>query len=237
MLSDYNIQTCHLSDIWYPRGMKNLQGMPPLLYYRGNINIVNSYKNVAVIGSRKSSKSGMMLSYEAGRTSAELGITVVNGLALGCDTEAMKGALSVGGRCIAVMPCGLEQIVPKSNYGLAEEILEKGGCLISQYSVGTAVREYQYVERDKLQSAISQGVLIVEAQEKSGTMHTADFAIRQYRRLACYYSMVVNAASGNKELENKGKANILRNKQDLQTFLTSIVQEGEYEQLSLDINL
>lgn len=232
---NFNILTCDKDNKWYPRGMKDLTSMPPVIYYKGDIKIVNCHKNVAVIGSRKSSAEGLKLSYEAGRIGAELGINIVNGLALGCDTEALKGALSVGGKCIGIMPCGLNQIQPKSNFGLAEEILEKGGCLISQYPIGTVVRDYQYVERDRLQSAIGQGVLIIEAQEKSGTMHTANFAIGQYRRLACYYHLLVNSASGNKYLEERGKVKTIKTETDLRGFFADILGEEIYEQISFDI--
>lgn len=234
-LNKYDILTCDKDNTWYPRGMKELSNMPSVLYYRGDIKIINSHKNVAVIGSRKSSAEGLRLSAEAGRIGAELGINIVNGLALGCDTEALKGALSVGGKCVAIMPCGLDQIQPKSNYKLAEEILENGGCLISQYPVGTAIREYQYVERDRLQSAIGQGILIVEAQEKSGTMHTATFAMKQYKRVACYYHQLVNLASGNKYLEEKSKSRILKSELDLRTFFAEVIEEEMCEQISFDI--
>jgi DNA processing protein len=115
-----------------------------------------------------------------------MGITVVNGLALGCDTYALKGALSVGGKCIAVMPCGLDQIVPKSNYYLARTILENGGLLISEYPIGTKLEKYMYVERDRLQSTVSDAIIVIEASYQSGTMHTVRAARRQGKPTACY---------------------------------------------------
>lgn len=236
-LMRYNILACNKCDVDYPVGMKNLAGMPSILYYRGNIAIINQNKNIAVVGSRMSSPEGKKLAYTAGRIAAEAGVNLVNGLALGCDTEAVKGSLSMGGKCIAVMPCGLDQIQPKSNTKLAVDILENGGCLISQYPIGTPVKNYQYVERDRIQSGVSQGVLIIEAQEKSGTMHTADFAVKQYRRLACYYYQLVNYASGNKYLEQAGKAQALRTEQDLRKFYKDVAAEEMFEQISLQIPL
>ena len=211
----YGISYCLAGDEYYPKAMSGLKGMPPLLFYKGNIEIVNQYKNIAVIGSRKFSQVGKELSYEAGRAVAGEGINLVNGLALGCDAEAIKGALKEGGRCIAVMPCGLERIQPRSNQRLAEEILENGGCLLSEYPVGTQAEKYRYVERDRLQSAVSHCVLIIEAQRTSGTMHTAEFAVRQQKRLACYYYKLLETASGNQYLEEAQKAQILKNKEDL----------------------
>ena len=110
------------------------------------------------------------------------------------------------------MPCGLEQIQPKSNQRLAEQILENGGCMISEFPVGTPIQRYRYVERDRLQSGISQRVLIVEAEQNSGTMHTADFAKKQYKRLACYYEALFRDALGNKYLAASKKAEVLKMK-------------------------
>lgn len=97
-----------------------------VIYYKGNISLINATKNIAVIGTRKISDRGRKLAYETGCILAKRKITLVNGLALGCDAEAIKGALSEGGKCIAVMPCGLEQVQPRLNYRLAEQIHGKG---------------------------------------------------------------------------------------------------------------
>jgi DNA processing protein len=228
----YEIFSCNVEYEYYPSALKSLQAMPRMLYYKGAIEIINRNKNVAVIGTRQSSESGMRLSYEAGRTVGELGLNLVNGLALGCDTEAIKGALSVGGKCIAIMPCGLDQIQPKSNRKLAEEILDQGGCLLSEYPAGTGIEKYRYVERDRIQSGISQGVLVIEAEEKSGTMHTANAAIRQNKRLACYYHELLKHSSGNKYLESSGKAEVLKTKTDMEDFLERVLQGEQFEQLS-----
>ena len=91
-----------------------------------------------------------------------------------------------------------------------------------------------YVERDRLQSGISQGVIIIEAEKESGTMHTAKYAINQYKRLACYYHRMLEMSSGNKYLEDIGKAEILKSDHDLQIFLQTIVKENDYEQLTFD---
>lgn len=173
------------------------------------------------------------MAYETGCILAKRKITLVNGLALGCDAEAIKGALSEGGKCIAVMPCGLEQVQPRSNYRLAEQILEKGGCMISEYPVGSSIQKYRYVERDKVQSEISQGIMIIEADENSGTMHTAEFAMRQHKRLACYYHKMIELSNGNLLLENSGKAKVIKTQSDLEEFIDIVGEEKEFQQLTL----
>lgn len=231
----YGIYYCLAGDELYPKEMNNLKNMPPLLFYKGNIKAVNQYKNIAVIGSRRLSAEGRRLSYRAGEIVAGEGLNLVNGLALGCDTEAIKGALASNGRCIAVMPCGLERIQPASNRKLAEEILEKDGCLLSEYPVGTDIQKFQYIERDRLQSGVSQGVVIIEAERESGTMHTVDFAAQQLKRMACYYHAIFKLASGNQYLEETGKARTLKQDGDLQNFIADIKKTPQFEQLTLDL--
>ncbi|MDO4330353.1 MAG: DNA-processing protein DprA [Lachnospiraceae bacterium] len=231
--AQYGISYCTLEDERYPSELRKIVNRPPVLYYRGDIEIMNQNKNLAVIGSRNFSAAGAKLSYHTGKIIGKSGFNLVNGLAIGCDTEALKGALSANGRCIAIMPCGLEQIQPKSNQKLAEAIVEKGGCLLSEYPVGTRLEKYRYVERDRLQSGVSQGVLVVEAEEKSGTMHTARFALSQCKRLACYWYKMLEFSSGNQYLEEGKKAQILKSEQDLMNFIKSISSE-EYEQISFE---
>lgn len=230
---DYEIALVKENENLYPKGLLNISGRPVLLYYKGNIEIINQYKNIAVVGTRKASEKGQRAAYEAGQLVAEKGINLVNGLALGCDAAAIKGALNSGGKCIAIMPCGLEQVQPKSHYELAEEILAKGGCILSEYPVGTSVQKYQYVARDRLQSGISQGVIVIEAEEKSGTMHTADYALKQYKRIACYYNELIEHSSGNRLLETNEKVQVLKTKEDERKFIDYIINDDIYVQMTL----
>lgn len=234
VLNDQGISFCTRNDKVYPKGLRELAGMPPVLYYKGNVEIINQYKNIAVIGTRKPSEAGGRLAYESGEMVGKANVNLVNGLALGCDTEALKGALAVNGKCVVIMPCGLEEVLPKANQKLAEEIVEKGGCLLSEYPIGTKVQKYHYVERDRLQSGISQGILVVEAEMKSGTMHTAEFAIKQYKRLACYYYKLLSLNSGNQYLESSGKAQVLKEKKELEILIEKVLSESDYEQLTFE---
>lgn len=229
---EYEILSLTSENQHYPKGMLKLN-KKSILFCKGNMELVNASKNVAVIGARRASENGLKISYETGRILAERQITLVNGLALGCDTEAVKGALSAGGKCIAIMPCGLDQVYPQSNYGLAEKVLDNGGCLISEYPVGNIIKKYQYVERDRIQSEISHGVLIIEAEENSGTMLTADFALKQHKRLACYYHKLMELSKGNQLLENSGKATILKSNEDVKAYIDTIDNEQEFQQLTL----
>ena len=97
------------------------------------------------------------------------------------------------------------------------------------------LEKYQYVERDRLQSGVSDGVLVVEAERESGTMHTVEYAKQQYRRLACYCNALfaIEKATGNQYIQENSRAQIINNTNDLNIFLNDIAQEPYYEQMSL----
>ncbi len=228
-----DIHYCSKNDVNYPKMLKNIKNAPDTIYYKGNIEIVTEYKNVAVIGSRQCSAYGKHLAYETAKYLSDRQINVVNGLALGCDTAALRGALDNAGKCIVWLPCGLDNIQPKSNRNLADEIVDKGGCLLSEYSEGTEIKKYNYVQRDRLQSGISQGVIVIEADRNSGTMHTADFAVSQYKRLACYYHKLLEHSTGNKYLEEGKDTKVLKQLSNLEEFVDDIINEEQYEQMTL----
>lgn len=230
---EYEIAYIKENEKNYPKGLLNISRNPSILYYKGNIDIVNCKKNIAIIGTRNASEKGLRLAYETGQSIAEQGLNVVNGLAIGCDAAALRGALSKNGKCIAVMPCGLDQVQPKTNFKLAEEILEKGGCLISEYKAGIGVQKYQYVARDRIQSGISQGIIVIEAEEKSGTMHTVNFSRQQFKRIACYYNKLVELSSGNKLIENMDGVTVFKEDKDRMDYILTIENESEYQQISL----
>lgn len=230
------IHMCTVDDAKYPESLKELKEKPKVLYYKGNIEILNQQKSIAVIGTRSLSEAGRRYAYNAGRIIGKKGFTTVNGLALGCDTEALKGALEGGGKCVVILPCGLNEIYPKSNQKLAEQILQQGGCLVSEYVEGTKPERYRFVERDRLQSGVTQGILVIEALEKSGTMHTVEYARKQHRRIACYYHELLAFTSGNSKIENLYKGKVIKKREDLEEYLEEIEKEQKYIQLTFDFS-
>lgn len=229
------INRCLPGDQDYPKGLMTITKYPEELFYKGNIDIINGSTCVAIVGSREVSDVGIKKAYEYGQIAAEKGFVVVNGLAIGCDTHAIRGALSVGGKCVAVLPCGLDYIYPKTNERLACEVVKAGGCIISEYEEGIKPTKYSFVHRDRLQSGISAGVVVVETEIKGGTMHTVDFARKQNRRLACYYSKASQMKSGNKEIAKRGVVDLVEDKESFVDFLMKIkeVTFVKYDQLAL----
>ncbi len=231
-MNTQDIAVCTQNDIWYPKSLLEIKKAPSKLFYMGDIGILNRCRGVAVIGTRKASSYGLEIARKIGQMAADSELIVINGLAIGCDTASLEGAISQNGKCVVVLPCGLDQIYPKSNYELAEKILEHGGCLISEYDQGITPQKNCFIDRDRIQSGLSNGIIIVESDETGGTMHTANFAQKQYRRIACYYSNLLEHMSGNKYLVESGKGEMLKKMEDVQVFMNRILNDEEYEQMT-----
>jgi DNA processing protein len=147
---------------------------PLLLWYRGDLSITQ-LPGLAVIGTREASPEGVAGGTYLSGEFANRGFNIVSGLAVGCDTCGHKGALKVGGKTTAILANGLDSdsIYPPENKDLAEEIVEKGGLLLSEYPVGTPVNRYSLVARDRLQSGLALATLVVQTGVNGGTMHAA----------------------------------------------------------------
>lgn len=135
---------------------------------------------VAIVGARKLTTYGQTVTYKLAQDLARAGVVIVSGLALGVDSVAHKAVVDLGLPTIAVLPRGLDKIYPVSHTQLARRILETGGALVSEYPAGQgAPMKHQFIARNRIIAAISQGVVITEAAAKSGSLHTADFALEQ----------------------------------------------------------
>lgn len=136
---------------------------------------------MAIIGTRKPTAYGQAITHKLAYQLAKHGVVIVSGLALGVDAIAHKAALEAGGTAIAVMPGGLTHIAPRANRNLAIDILRGGGMLLSEYAPDDPIYKVNFIARNRIVSGISDGLLVVEATAKSGTMHTASFALEQGR--------------------------------------------------------
>lgn len=164
----------------YPNLLKEISHPPQRLWLKG-AKLDNTEKRLTVVGARTPTQYGRKVVEKLIKEVAEAGVTIVSGLAIGIDGLAHKAALDAGGKTIAVMAGGLDNIYPPSNQKLSERILANGGTIISEYPEGTEYFKSNFVARNRIQSGLSEAVLIVEAAEKSGTLITADFAIDQNR--------------------------------------------------------
>ncbi|HEX2909799.1 MAG TPA: DNA-processing protein DprA [Chloroflexia bacterium] len=168
----------------FPARLTAIADPPLLLFARGNLDIL-AQKGLALVGTRTPTPFATNAAEKLGRKSAELGLIVVSGLALGCDTAAHRGCLAGQGRTVATLPGGFNNIYPPENRELAEEIVAQGGCLLSEYLPEAQPQAAYFVERDRLQVALSEAVLVIETEKTGGTMHTARFCLEQAKPLAC----------------------------------------------------
>lgn len=217
-----NIQIVTYLDEDYPKRLKTIIDKPTVLYYKGNIECLNKKDTVAIIGTREPTEYGVKIARNVGSSFGKRDYVVVSGLALGCDMYGHEGCLDENGTTVAVMPCGLDTVYPAKNKPLAEKILDKGGCLISEYPIKTRVFKNFFVERDRLQSGLSDGVFVIETGEKGGTLHTVGYALEYKRVVACYNHpskyLTEPKTFGNQKLIREGKALAVGNDDELEEF-------------------
>jgi DNA processing protein len=181
-----NIKCINVLDNDFPEKLKNIKNPPVLLFYKGNKSIVYRDNSIAIIGTRKPTEHGKKISERLGYVYGKYGFIVISGLAKGCDENAHKGCLNVHGKSVGVLPCSLDKVYPASNKQLAKMIIEEDGCLLSEYQIGQSMFKNSMVERDRLQSALSKAVVVVETTVDGGTMHTVNFALEQGKYVIVY---------------------------------------------------
>lgn len=163
---------------------EELNDYPIILFYLGELSILNQEKCAAVIGTRHPTEIGYQFNIKIAEKMAEENVTVVSGLAIGCDQAAHTGCLNAGGKTAAFLPTPVNEVLPISNRKLAERIVEEGGCLLSEYpprDKDFPVQNYCYVQRDRLQAMASDAVITSEFDENSGTVHTLRYAQKYHK--------------------------------------------------------
>lgn len=162
----------------YTKGIQSIANIPKRLWLYGNLP-VQRIPTVAIVGTRRPTPYGKEVTYKLSYDLARQGVVIVSGLALGVDGIAHQAALDAGGATIAVIPTPLESIHPKTHRDLAERIVTSGGALISEYDALDRVFKVNFVARNRIVAALSDGVLITEAAARSGTLTTAHAALEQ----------------------------------------------------------
>jgi DNA processing protein len=203
-------------DGFYPANLKNIPDAPPLLYMRGEV-LPQDEKAIAVVGSRTFTNYGRKATEKIVGHLAELGVTIISGLARGIDSCAHRSALQAGGRTIAVFGCGLDRVYPTENGKLALEILSSGAWL-SEFPLGTEPVGVNFPRRNRLISGLSLGVVVVEAGEKSGALLTAGEALEQNREVFAVPGDITKATS-------RGTNSLIKQGAKLVTGLEDILEE------------
>lgn len=208
------IKQLDLIDKEYPNSLKNIYDSPITLFYKGNIDLLNT-RCVSIVGSRNATKYGLETSYRIGKDCAISNLTVVSGMARGIDTMAHRGTLSINGNTIAVVGCGLDRVYPFENFELFNQIADRG-LIVSEYVIGTKIQPGNFPARNRIISGISDDLIVVEATEKSGALITVDFALEQGKNV---YVVPGNINS----YKSKGTNELIKNGAFVYTSIKDIV--------------
>ncbi|MGN0976905.1 MAG: DNA-processing protein DprA [Faecousia sp.] len=174
------LQLLTYRDAAYPTALKNISDPPIVLYYKGQLPDFDALPVIGVVGTRKASAYGMTTAKRLGYQISRCGGVVVSGMAAGIDAMAMHGALTGGQKVVGVLGCGADVVYPLCNRSLFRDV-EAYGCILSEFPPGTQPLKWNFPKRNRIISGLSNGVLVVEAPEKSGALITANLAAEQGR--------------------------------------------------------
>lgn len=204
-----------LDDGSYPYLLREIADPPITLYVKGDWQACLDAPCISVVGSRRCSTYGKNASEMLSRDLAANGVTIVSGFARGIDSAAHIGAIRGKGRTVAVLGTGIDQIYPKENVKLFDEILANGGAIVSQFPLGTPPLRENFPYRNRIISGLSLGVLIVEASERSGSLITARLAMEQNREVLAVPGNITSKNSFGTNYLIKSGAKLVQQWQDV----------------------
>jgi len=213
-LEQLNIQALYEEEDSYPEYFRVLDDMPPVLFAKGDVSLLEAERRLTVVGTRSNTEYGERIAKSWGESLGRAGVTVVSGMALGIDALAQSACMDAGGKTIAVLGCGVNVIYPMGNEALYHRI-EKDGLLISEITPGQRANKGYFPLRNRLMSAIGQAALVIEGNLKSGTRHTVDYALGYSREVFAVPGSIYSQRS---ELTNhliKNGANVATCVQDI----------------------
>lgn len=216
------ITAISLYDYLYPENFRALGSDAPVLFFaKGNTMLLRKpCKFITIIVSRKISDYVARVGTRLAHILAEKEYIIVGGLATGSDTCGHKGAMETG--CtIAVMTYGLDMVVPSENTGLFLQMIDNGSLAISEYPIGYAPNKASYVERDRLQAGIADGLIVLETSEDGGTMHAVRKASELHRPIGCLSPDIVEQ-TGNRMLIDQYGAVTINTQEDIDAFVKSL---------------
>lgn len=178
---ELGVRILSVTDPEYPELLRLLPDRPMVLFVTGCLR--SGRKNVACVGTREPSSFGVLVTQRIVEMLVDNQWSIISGLALGIDAEAHRQALAKGGHTVAVLANGLDKVYPREHKSLAAEILDKGGALVSEQAFGVSATPSNLVQRDRLQSGMSVGTIVMQTDVEGGSMHTARFTLTQRRKL------------------------------------------------------
>lgn len=222
-------ERCHcqiisFDDVAYPTQLKQIYDPPLVLFIQGNKALL-SKDQLAIVGSRSASISGKEITKKLARELWQAGVVVTSGLAIGIDGYAHKAVVDCQGHTIAVVATGLDIVYPSRHKLLAHHILECGGAIVSEFPPGTVAKAGHFPKRNRIISGLSKGVLVVEAELKSGSLITARTALEQNREVFAVPGNIANP-------QTKGCHWLIKQGAKLVDELADIFNELEFTRLS-----
>ena len=187
------VQVLTWDDDEYPDNLRQIDAPPPVIYVRGTLSEVDAW-SVGIVGTRRATPYGREVARTIASELARAGVTVISGLALGIDAVAHKAALDAGGRTIAVLGSGVDQLYPATNEPLGLRMIEQG-AVVSEYALGVRPEARNFPPRNRIISGLSKGVVVVEANQRSGALITATFAVEQGRDVFAVPGSILNPSS------------------------------------------
>lgn len=177
-----NLNIITLKDSTYPDLLKEIYSPPPVLYTKGDINLLKNVNAIGIVGTRNPDSYGKRIVESVVEDLVASKMVIISGMAAGIDTYAHKETLKHNGKTIAIFGTGADVIYPEKNRGLSEEIVEKG-LIISEFPPGTHPARYNFPKRNRIISGLSLGTLVVQAKYRSGSLITAHHALQQGREV------------------------------------------------------
>ncbi|MCM8768974.1 MAG: DNA-processing protein DprA [Candidatus Omnitrophica bacterium] len=220
----HNLRLIPLIDSEYPAYLRQIADPPALLYLKGRFSPRDNLA-LAIVGTRHPSFYGLKMAEKFACQLAELGVTIVSGLARGIDTQAHLGALKVHGRTIAVLGSGHSHLYPPENAKLAEEITQNG-AVISEFPPETLPLRENFPRRNRIISGLTRGVLVVEAGQRSGALITAGLAAEQNREVFALPGQVGSPTSTGTHCLLKEGAKLVETVQDILEELNLEIKPG-----------
>ena len=224
------------NDLRYPAALREIDVPPCLLYAKGAA--LDSLNNpaAALVGTRRPTHYGLRVAETIARGLASMGVTVVSGMARGCDAAAHKGALQAGGVTVAVFGTGVDVVYPRDNAKLYEDIVAMG-VVLSEFPMSTQPRTYNFPQRNRIISGISKGVVVVEAPFRSGALMTARLALEANREVMAVPGAVTSAQSrGTNGLIKQG-AHLVESASDVMSVLGFPLVKTERQSSSLELSI
>ncbi len=205
LMEQHEIQSLTIEEEDYPQCLREIPDPPGILFLQGNPECLKNPRKAAVVGSRNATRAGILATGIISEELSRSGVTIVSGLAFGIDAESHRRCLRGGSPTIAVMGCGLDRTYPVQNWKLKNDILEKGGLILSEYAPGAQPLGYHFPYRNRLISGLCELVILMEARIRSGSMTTVGHALKQGKEVFAYPGDPLSPMSeGNRLLLREG---------------------------------